>query len=230
MYTAINAQQFTRKLLVHRIPKKGASNNCLKDGNECPATEDDSSLIDQTSQETNERFEQLTEVHLLQEPLSTHKTVVLTPRHPKINLCHCNLCCNIEIDMLPLDSSNDTSQVFRFIVYSGVRHLGGGLFNKTYQVCGIVSCNDNESVDSCGLLPNEEPPPQTFNSISISGNFSATFLFPNTVDTGLVPLTANSFSFRKGENTTILTTTKPPQPFLTFAIYGLHMNEPVCTD
>lgn len=89
-----------------------------------------------------------------------------------------------------------SDQLYRLVVFDGVRWYGGGLATGGIQVCGIVACV-NDSISSCGLRADDSSR-QTqvygnlfkigtvFQKISLTPKFlyNSTFVYPDILLTG----------------------------------------------
>ncbi|KAF6204425.1 hypothetical protein GE061_002766 [Apolygus lucorum] len=105
---------------------------------------------------------------------------VNTTRNFVKQICHGSLCCSFDLT-LSYDNSTTSTVQYKAVVFDGNRTSSASntWLVQGVQVCGLVMCKNN-SISSCGppavngTLPDtQKPQPQvTFNSISISGNFT----------------------------------------------------------
>ncbi|XP_075059197.1 pantetheinase-like isoform X2 [Mixophyes fleayi] len=106
----------------------------------------------------------------------------LNANHGEYTVCQKNLCCHISYKMVEKHSD----EVYVFGVFNGLHLVEGEYY---LQVCTLLKC---ESMDlkSCGEPV--ETSSTRFESFSLSGNFSTSFVFPEVLLTD-VHLAPNMF-------------------------------------
>ena len=84
---------------------------------------------------------------LFYENMTGYSNLLLeTGQDRSVSLCHGDLCCT-----LSYSSSCPTADCvsYRLLAYSGFRGVAGE-YTMAIQLCGVVACADEDSVDSCG--------------------------------------------------------------------------------
>lgn len=158
--------------------------------------------------------------------MSQFKTELVELRKEVIldrKVCHDEHCCSFSLDIRPI-LSNSTFQ-YRFVAFDGYRTYSGW-GDKKLIICAIILCN-NETLDSCGRMPNYDLTRVTFNAIEITTNFNrfGVLMMPNSLDLNMNPLSVDKFSY--DEIVTFGETRKSTISLLsshsdlqTFALYG----------
>lgn len=138
-------------------------------------------------------------------------------------LCHEEHCCWFSIDHEAVES-NSTFH-YRLVAFYGDRTYSGW-GDKKLVICGVISCND-ETLDSCGRLPNDDLDRVTFNFIEITTNFNryGVLMMPNSLDMKMHALDVGEFWYDEivaSENikTSTMTLIQPHSDLQSFALYG----------
>jgi len=138
-------------------------------------------------------------------------------------LCHEAHCCRFTLEVDPKNSSS-TFQ-YRYVAFNGYRTYSGW-GDKKFVVCAVILCN-NETLDSCGRLPNFELDQVTFNSIEIATNFSryGVLMMPNSLDMNMNPLPVDEFRYdevisTEDTRTSTMRLLLSHSDLQTFALYG----------
>lgn len=137
--------------------------------------------------------------------------------------CHDDHCCNFSIDYEVPES--DSTFFYRFVAFNGYRTYSGW-GEKKLVICAIMLCND-ETLDSCGRMPNYELDRIQFNSIKISTTFNrfGVLMMPNSLDMKMDPLDIEHFSYdefvdSETTRTAKITLIEPHSDLQAFTLYG----------
>lgn len=139
-------------------------------------------------------------------------------------ICHGEHCCTFELEF---DEPNNASDAYRyrFAVFNGYRHYSGW-GSKKLIICAVIVCND-ETVDSCGRLPNYELAQINFNLIEITTTFSrfGVLMMPNSLDMNMSPLSVDELSYQEYPITSeskiaTIRLLQPHADLQAFALYG----------
>lgn len=145
-------------------------------------------------------------------------------------VCHGDHCCTFELEFdEPENEINNenasTSFRYRFAVFNGYRHYSGW-GSKKLIICAIIVCND-ESLLSCGRMPNYELTQINFNLIEITTTFSrfGVLMMPNSLDLDMSPLNVDEFSYQEypissEAKIASIRLLEPHADLQTFALYG----------
>lgn len=138
-------------------------------------------------------------------------------------LCHGSQCCTFEIEFDEPELA--TSFKYRYVAFNGDRHYSGW-GHKKLIICAIIVCND-ETVESCGRLPNYELTQINFNLIEITTTFSrfGVLMMPNSLDMDMNPLNVDQFSYEEfpitaDEKLSTIRLLQPHSDLQTFALYA----------
>lgn len=141
----------------------------------------------------------------------------------KKELCHESHCCKFTLEADTI-ISNTTFQ-YRYVSFDGYRTYSGW-GEKKFIICAIILCND-ETLDSCGRLPNFELDQVTFKLIEITTNFSryGVLMMPNSLDMNMNPLPVDEFFYdeviaTEDTRTSTMRLLLPHSDLQTFALYG----------
>jgi Vanin C-terminal domain len=137
--------------------------------------------------------------------------------------CYDDHCCIFRIDYEKLES-NTTFQ-YRYVAFNDYRTYSGW-GSKKLVICAIMICND-ETLDSCGRMPNYELDQVKFNFIEISTTFNrlGVLMMPNSLDLTMNPLSIDQFSYDEfvtsaTSRTSTITLLQPYSDLQAFALYG----------
>ena len=141
----------------------------------------------------------------------------------ELELCHDDHCCLFIIDHDPI-TSNSTFQ-YRYVAFNGYRTYSGW-GEKKLVICAIIACND-DTLDSCGRMPNYKLANVTFNAIEITTSFNrfGVLMMPNTLDMNMNPLSVqeifyDEFVSSNETRTSSMSLLEPHSDLQTFALYG----------
>lgn len=150
-----------------------------------------------------------------------------SPSSVSEELCHDSHCCTFEVefDEPELSDVNVSSFKYRYVAFNGHRHYSGW-GEKKLIICAIIMCND-ETVESCGRLPNYELKQINFNLIEITTTFSrfGVLMMPNSLDMNMNPLNIDQFSYDEfsissDEKLSTIRLLQPHSDLQTFALYA----------
>lgn len=137
--------------------------------------------------------------------------------------CHKEHCCRFTFDYEVFES-NSTFQ-YRFVAFNGYRTYSGW-GEKKLIICAIMVCND-ETLDSCGRMPNYDLDQIKFNFIEISTTFNrfGVLMMPNSLDMKMDPLSVDQYSYdeivdSEDSRTSTITLIHPHSDLQAFALYG----------
>lgn len=141
-------------------------------------------------------------------------------------ICHNSHCCSFELEFdVPEHDVNVSSFKYRYVAFNGHRHYSGW-GNKKLIICAIILCND-ETVESCGRLPNYKLAQINFNLIEITTTFSryGILMMPNSLDMNMNPLNIDQFSYEEfsissDEKLSTIRLLQPHSDLQTFALYA----------
>lgn len=141
-------------------------------------------------------------------------------------ICHENHCCTFELEFdEPETEMSNASFVYRFAVFNGDR-VYSGWGSKKLIICAIIVCND-ETVGSCGRMPNYELTQINFNLIEITTTFGrfGVLMMPNSLDMKMSPLNVDEFSYQEypissEAKIASIRLLQPHADLQTFALYG----------
>lgn len=157
------------------------------------------------------------------EEFETELITFKTDETIKKEVCHHEHCCNFKINIQPL-ALNSTFQ-YRFVAFNGHRTYSGW-GEKKLVICAIIICND-ETLNSCGRVPNCGLDQITFNHIVIRTTFNrfGVLMMPNSLDMKMNPLSVDEFSYDEAvtselSRTSTISLLKPHSDLQTFALYG----------
>jgi len=111
---------------------------------------------------------------MLYENITGYPSILLeTGVEKSATLCHSDLCCSLNYSS---SCSSDCDQLpyYRLVAYSGLRTLGGGMYTVGVQLCGVIACPDDLSIQNC-VKPSVSNRTSllSFDSFRLSGNFSS---------------------------------------------------------
>jgi len=111
---------------------------------------------------------------MLYENITGYPSILLeTGVEHSVTLCHSDLCCSLNYSS---SCSSDCDQIpnYRLVAYSGLRTLGGGMYTVGVQLCGVIACSDDLSIQNC-VKPSVSNRTSllTFDSFRLRGNFSS---------------------------------------------------------
>lgn len=137
--------------------------------------------------------------------------------------CHGEHCCEFSIDF-EVPKSNSTF-FYRFVAFNGYRTYSGW-GEKKLIICAIMVCND-ETLNSCGRMPNYDLDQITFNSIEIITSFNrfGVLMMSNSLDMKMDPLDIDHFSYdeivdSESSRTSKISLIKPHSDLQAFGLYG----------
>jgi hypothetical protein len=137
--------------------------------------------------------------------------------------CHDEHCCNFKLDY-DFPGTNATF-FYRFVAFDGYRTYSGW-GEKKLIICAIMLCND-ETLNSCGRMPNYDLDQITFNSIEISTTFNrfGVLMMPNSLDLKMDPLDIDHFSYNElvdseTTRTATISLIQPHSDLQAFALYA----------
>jgi hypothetical protein len=137
--------------------------------------------------------------------------------------CHNEHCCDFLIDFDVVES-NSTYQ-YRFVAFNGYRTYSGW-GEKKLVICAIMICND-ETLNSCGRMPDYDLDQVTFNSIEISTTFNrfGVLMMPNSLDLNMNSLNIDEFSYHEmildeNSRTSTIKLLQTHSDVQAFALYG----------
>lgn len=133
----------------------------------------------------------------IQENLTNYQSALVELKREIMHyhLCSDDLCCDLEVSGLLRDQT-----VFRFLVFSGERDFGRGLYKGfKLQTCALARCKFAEDpVANCALVMNGIAQNVELTHVRVSGNFSKHALMgPNFVDGKFNILSGNQYIFRR---------------------------------
>lgn len=137
-------------------------------------------------------------------------------------LCHEDHCCLFTIDT---EAPSANSFQYRLVAFNGFRHYSGW-GEKKLVICAIMICND-QTLNSCGRMPNYDLARVSFETIEISTKFNrfGVLMMPNSLDLNMNPLNVDQFAYdeavsSEATRTSTIKLLKPHSDLQTFALYG----------
>lgn len=137
--------------------------------------------------------------------------------------CHGEHCCRYTIDF-EYSESNSTF-IYRFVAFNGHREYSGWGAKKLI-ICAIMTCND-ETLNSCGRMPNYDLDQIKFNFIEISTTFNrfGVLMMPNSLDMEMNPISIDHFFYdefvvSETSRTATISLIQPHSDIQAFALYG----------
>lgn len=138
-------------------------------------------------------------------------------------LCHNAHCCSFEIEFETVTSRS--SFRYRFVAFNGDRTYSGW-GEKKLVICAVILCND-ETLDSCGRIPNSDLVRVTFTKVEISTSFKrfGVLMMPNSMDMKMNPFSVDSFAYdevvvSQTSRASTISLLRPRSDLQTFALYG----------
>lgn len=139
-------------------------------------------------------------IHLIfYDDLSDYSHVSLPPKasgEPQVvELCHGDeICCS-------LTYTSTSNLNYSLLAYSGLMLQGSGSYAMYIQVCSVVWCQTDD-VNTCSHIDNGLPPNDEFGPFTISGNFTADYVYPAVITRNLTLIDNDLYSII-GDGTTL---------------------------
>ncbi|KAJ8315313.1 hypothetical protein KUTeg_007463 [Tegillarca granosa] len=144
--------------------------------------------------------------------------VQVNNRLGSISVCHNKLCCSLSYQM----TGND--ERFVFGAFDGLHTYAGRYY---LQICALLKCRDSNH-ESCGLFTNTST--TYFKDITIVGNFSGTYIYPEILLSKDGELTLSTFQkWQHNENVLILNGTSE-FPLLSASLFSREYSRDTATE
>uniref|UniRef100_A0A4D5R9V4 Pantetheinase n=1 Tax=Scolopendra viridis TaxID=118503 RepID=A0A4D5R9V4_SCOVI len=125
--------------------------------------------------------------------LKNFSHVFLESKEDNLSLCENDLCCHLSYSF----QKKSDGDLYTLAISNAYQPFGSYKFYM--QVCGVMRC-ENTDIESCGRVPAKSMS-ATFNSLTLTGSFATSTLFPSILGTDLQSIPDAEWEFSKGNCT-----------------------------
>uniref|UniRef100_A0A646QDD1 Vascular non-inflammatory molecule 3 n=1 Tax=Hemiscolopendra marginata TaxID=943146 RepID=A0A646QDD1_9MYRI len=119
--------------------------------------------------------------------------IFLESKEESVSLCENDLCCHLSYSF----AQNPGKDLYTFAINNAYRMFGSYKFYE--QVCSVMRC-ESKDIETCGRVPAESTS-AIFNSLTLTGSFATTTLFPSILATDLQSIPDSEWDFSQGNCT-----------------------------